>query len=194
MDEEFLKKYNVTINPKVDFLIGLFGGSPIPTKQDAYQPIDLKQINSDGTEEILKDFYIRKPNNTAIQDFRARIQAEAKKQFLSKTIIKKPAVVEVIISVSVSEKRFKLVDVDNLAKTILDSLKNIAFEDDSQVVSLICNKFVHPMKKDGVLIGIIKLTETNRGFQNDITLYSMEPNAELLKQMQPIINRYMKKN
>jgi len=32
-------------------------------------------------------------------------------------------------------------DVDNLAKAILDSLNSIAYEDDSQIVSLTCSKY-----------------------------------------------------
>lgn len=36
MDEQFITFYQ---NPKIDFLICFFGGDPVPTKQDKFQPI-----------------------------------------------------------------------------------------------------------------------------------------------------------
>ncbi len=49
MDREFKTYYQ---NPKVDFLLGYFGGDPIPTKQDKFQPVSMTQVDEDGTEEI----------------------------------------------------------------------------------------------------------------------------------------------
>ena len=73
--------------------------------------------------------------------------------------------VQVSLSISLTEKRYFDVDVDNLAKTVLDSLNGIAFDDDSQVSSLIVEKHIHPMKVNGILIAITKLTETRKGLQ-----------------------------
>ena len=76
-----------------------------------------------------------------------------------------PSDVQVSISISVKEERYHQVDVDNLAKTVLDSLKTIAFDDDSQVSSLIVDKHVQEMNVDGILIGITKITEDRKGMQ-----------------------------
>ena len=50
-----MSKKNVIFyaNPKIDFLFGLYGGKPIPTKQDKFAPIEVTQINEDGAEEKL---------------------------------------------------------------------------------------------------------------------------------------------
>ena len=76
-----------------------------------------------------------------------------------------PNAVQVHLSISITEKRYFEVDVDNLAKTVLDSLNGIAFDDDSQVSSLIVEKHVHPMKVNGILISITKLTDERKGLQ-----------------------------
>ncbi len=79
-----------------------------------------------------------------------------------------------IINVSTLERRYKEVDVDNLAKCVLDALNGIAFDDDSQVSTLISQKIIHPMKVDGLLIAITKLTATRRGFLGDPALFSFK--------------------
>ncbi|WP_017258477.1 RusA family crossover junction endodeoxyribonuclease [Pedobacter arcticus] len=196
MNNEQINKpsYRLEKNPKVDVLIRIYDLPPVPTKQDAYKPLNAWQVNKDGTEQILNNIYSRKPNNNTIKDFHTLLSKIAKEHFPEGQIFKKPSHVEVIISISVTEKRFKSVDVDNLAKTVLDGLNNIAFEDDSQVVSLICNKHIHPTKKNGILIGITKLTNENQGFIGDITLYNMIPNDDLLRLMNPIIEKLKKAN
>lgn len=175
----FMKKEDNSVtfyqNPKIDCLIILVDGPPIPTKQDKFVPVDVVEILEDGSEQVLKDFYVKKPDRDAVTEFNRLIKKSAESAFPGDTKIKKPNEVEIIISVSVTERRFKEVDVDNLAKCVLDSLNNFAFEDDSQITSLICSKHVHPMKKNGIMIGITKLTSTNKGFGNDIKLLSDKP-------------------
>lgn len=161
-------------NPKIDFLFGYFGGDPAPTKQDKFQPVEMAQVNQDGTEEILSNFYVRRPDQLAIQKFNNYIQELARQTFNSNKILR-PNEVEVVLSFTITEKRFKIVDVDNLAKAVLDSLKNIAFEDDSQVVSLICSKHIHPLKLNGLFIALTKLTDERRGFGEEIKLFSGKP-------------------
>ncbi|NEM96809.1 RusA family crossover junction endodeoxyribonuclease [Pontibacter burrus] len=158
-------------NPKLDYLFGYFGKVQVRTNQDKYKPINVAIVNDDGGEEILKDFYIKNPDSQSIQDFKNLIQKLAKGYFREDNKIQKPYEVEIVLSVTMSESRFKQVDVDNIAKTILDSLNDIVFEDDSQVSSLIVNKSIHPMKVDSLLIGITKLTANRRGFIDDIYLF-----------------------
>ncbi len=157
-------------NPKIEILFGFFGGKPIPTKQDKFKPLKAYETDEDGNEIEIKYLYERKEDKNSIQDMKDWVKESATKAFQKKGIIKKPAEVEVIMSISLSEKRFKEVDVDNLAKTILDGLNKVAFDDDSQVSSLIVTKFVHKMKIDSILIGITELTQTNKGLRNDIQL------------------------
>ena len=168
-----MSKKNVIFyaNPKIDFLFGLYGGKPIPTKQDKFAPIEVTQINEDGAEEKLNNFSVKKPHIDCVIEFNKNIQEVANKIFNNENIIRKPNEVEVIISISVTEKRYKEVDVDNLSKCVLDSLNKIAYDDDSQVSSLICNKHIHEMKLNAIFIGITKLTEKRKGIQGDIKLF-----------------------
>lgn len=152
-------------NPNIDFLFGYFGAMNVPTKQDGYKPINAIKIDNDGVETILKHFYQRKPETASVQKFKKYIQEITTGKFTDNERIKKPNKVQVHLSISLTEKRFFDVDVDNLAKTVLDSLNGIAFDDDSQVSSLIVDKHVHPMNVNGILIGITKLTETRKGLQ-----------------------------
>ena len=124
-----------------------------------------KSKDEDGVETILKDFYQRKPDTVSVQKFKKYIQEITTDRFSESDRIKMPNVVQVHLSISISEKRYFEVDVDNLAKTVLDSLNGIAFDDDSQVSSLIVEKRVHPMKVNGILISITKLTEKRKGLQ-----------------------------
>jgi Holliday junction resolvase RusA-like endonuclease len=162
-------------NPNIEFLFGFMGGAAIPTKQDKYKPIQMIRVEDDGKETVLDDFYIKKPDKDAVIEFHKSIQEQATKVFENNLIIKRPDEVEVILSISITESRYKEVDVDNLAKTVLDGLKGIAFDDDSQVSSLICSKHIHPMRVNGIFIGINRLTQKNKGLGGSIMLFSESP-------------------
>jgi len=162
MEEKFV---TFRQNPNIDFLFGYFGDMAVPTKQGGYKPIDMIETNEDGTETILKDFYIKKPETNAIAKFKDYIQGVARKRFNESNIIKMPSDVQVHMSISVNKKRYHEVDVDNLAKTVLDCIKGIAFEDDCQVSSLNVEKHVHPMNVNGILIAITKITDERKGLQ-----------------------------
>jgi Holliday junction resolvase RusA-like endonuclease len=70
-----------------------------------------------------------------------------------------PNDLQVHFSISVNKKRYHEVDVDNLAKTVLDCLKGIAFDDNCQVSSLIMEKHIHKLNVNRLLIAITKFTE-----------------------------------
>lgn len=152
-------------NPNIDFLFGYTDGMEVPTKQDAYKPIDGIKIDENGTGTILKDFYQRKPEKSSVQNFKNFLKDLISGKFKESDRIKMPNKVQVSISFSLKEKRFFEVDIDNLSKTVLDSLNGIAFDDDSQVTSLIVDKHIHQMKVNGILISITKLTEKRKGLQ-----------------------------
>jgi len=172
------KTVTLTANPDIDFLFGLFGGRPIPTKQDKFAPIEVISIDEQGNETLLNNFYIKNPKAEDIDGISKKLK-EAANDVFKGGIIKKPNHIEVIISISITEKRFKEVDVDNLAKYVLDSLNGIAYEDDSQVVSLICKKHIHPMKMNGIMIGITKLSEIRKGVLKDLYLYKAKNNEKI---------------
>ena len=164
--EDNKKKY-VTFrqNPNIDFLFGYFDGMEIPTKHDSFKPIDAVAIDENGTETILKDFYQRKPEKASVQNFKKFIKELTADRFKESDRIKMPNKVQVSLSFSLKEKRFFEVDVDNLSKTVLDSLNGIAYDDDKQVTSLIVDKHIHKMKINGILIAITKLTEERKGLE-----------------------------
>lgn len=152
-------------NPNIDFLFGYFDGMQIPTKQDAYKPIDVVEIDENGAETILKEFYQKKPEKNSIKNFKQFIKELTKERFTEDDRIKMPNKVQVSLSFSLKVKRFFEVDVDNLFKTVLDSLNGIAYDDDKQVTSLIVDKHIHKMKVNGILIAITKLTDKRKGLQ-----------------------------
>ncbi|RZL41225.1 MAG: RusA family crossover junction endodeoxyribonuclease [Pedobacter sp.] len=157
-------------NPKVDYLFGYVGDLIVPTRQGDYRPIP-NEKNENG-EDILNNYYVKKPATASQNDFRNYIQGLSKEIF--KNIrIDKPQEIEVLISVSMLEKRYRSVDVDNIAKAVLDSMKEIVFEDDSQIANLIIKKFIY--SENSILIGITRLTEENKGFCNNLSLFSSEP-------------------
>lgn len=152
-------------NPNIDFLFGYFDGMQVPTKQDAYKPIDVVEVDENGAETILKEFYQKKPEKASIKNFKQFIKELTAEKFKEDDRIKIPNKVQVILSFSLKEKRFFEVDVDNLSKTVLDSLNGIAYDDDKQVTSLIVDKHIHKMKVNGILIAITKLTDERNGLQ-----------------------------
>ena len=164
---EDVKKKFMTFrqNPNIDFLFGYYDGMEIPTKQDAFKPIYKVEIDENGVEKILKEFYQRKPEKASVRNFKEFIKELIADRFKDSDRIKMPNQVQVSLSFSLKEKRFFEVDVDNLSKTVLDSLNGIAFDDDRQVTSLLVDKHIHKMNVNAILIAITKLTDKRKGLQ-----------------------------
>ncbi len=158
-------------NPNIDFMFGYFGNQPILTKQDKFKPVQLTSITEDGKEEVLNNFYVKNPDSDSLERFKSQIAGVASEVMGTDDLIKAPNEVEVILSITMKERRFKEVDVDNLAKSVLDSLIGIVFEDDSQVSTLLVNKSVHPMKVDSIMIAITRLSSTRNGYVGFIDLF-----------------------
>ncbi|WP_217997202.1 hypothetical protein, partial [Croceitalea dokdonensis] len=57
-------------NPKIEILFGFYGGKPIPTKQDKFKPLKAFEIDEDGNEVELKNFYERKEDKNSIQEMK----------------------------------------------------------------------------------------------------------------------------
>lgn len=157
-------------NPDVDLLFGLVG-EIVPTKKEDFKPIPATTLDEKGNEVIFDSLYVKKPDKQSVINFEAKIRETLSDSYYTERIIKQPKSVEVFISVSINKKRFYEVDVDNLAKTVLDSMVGLIIDDDAQVVNLICTKYIHPDGINGVLIGVTELTAIRKGFISHIKLF-----------------------
>ncbi|MFT3845338.1 MAG: RusA family crossover junction endodeoxyribonuclease [Lacibacter sp.] len=81
--------------------------------------------------------------------------------------------VMVFISVTGSQEWIENIDVDNISKSVLDSIKNIVIEDDSSVYALFADKRL-VLNKSGLLIGIKKINGHNDYFESVIPPYYVD--------------------
>ncbi|MDO3627605.1 RusA family crossover junction endodeoxyribonuclease [Mucilaginibacter sp. BT774] len=166
-------------NPKLDWAIALLGGPAIPTKQDKFKPlIGMQGILQDGdSEQIFDNLYIKKPDKPAIEAFEKKLSSFLKENVDKEMPYKMP--VEVILNFDINRKRLFEVDVDNLSKTILDSMKGVVFEDDNQVVRLLAIKDTHPLNINGLMIAVNKVEKPEQGWFANIKLFYIEEAAEV---------------
>jgi Holliday junction resolvase RusA-like endonuclease len=157
--------------PEIDILFG-YVGATIPSKRQDFKPIPMMSVCGDGREQILQNFYIRKPSTKSVQEFEQLIREEITSSSLQEKKIMKPSLVEVIIAISLPKERYFDVDVDNISKTVLDAIKGYLIEDDNQVKRLICDKDIHPLNKDGFFVAITELTSERCGLVGDFYLFS----------------------
>lgn len=170
------KKVAVKKHPKLDWAIALLGGQPVPTKQDKFKPLKGYQgvLNENGVETILEELYIRNPSKKSIQEFEGKLRDYVLENKQPDQPYKMPTKVEVILAFDINSKRFFEVDVDNLSKNILDCLKGIIFEDDSQVVNLLAMKNIHPWNTDGLMIAVNNIDDKEKSWFDKIKLFYME--------------------
>jgi Holliday junction resolvase RusA-like endonuclease len=116
-------------NPYFDELF-IFTGNTVLTSQDRYRPISCTQCNR-------KELYEKKDKDNKA-DYIKNIQAK---------LLKNPnpawpykGKLHIQFSVSDQLSRLNKIDVDNLAKTILDSLQGVVFENDAQISALVASK------------------------------------------------------
>lgn len=159
-------------NPEIDILFGYMGVTP-PSKKQDFKPVKVSKIDEDGKEEVLKNFYVKKPSSQSVREFEALIRSEIGPDYQEK-MIQKPDLVEVTISINLTKKRYYDIDVDNIAKTVLDSITGYLIEDDSQVKRVICQKDIHPLNMTGFFVSLTKLTEERKGLMGDYFLFSEE--------------------
>lgn len=80
----------------------------------------------------------------SIKDFETKFLEIIKGVKTGEHPYKKTIPLEIIMNVKMSAKRYNNVDVDNIAKCVLDVMKGELFEDDSQLQSLFIYKEVMP--------------------------------------------------
>jgi Holliday junction resolvase RusA-like endonuclease len=158
-------------NPKIDILFG-YVGATIPSKREDFKPVQMIAVNDDGTEEVLNNFYVKKPSTQSVLQFEKLIRDQILSSSLQEKKVLKPALVEVVIAISITRNRYFDIDVDNIAKTVLDSIKGYLIEDDSQVKRLICEKTIHPLNKDGFFIAMTELNGDRKGILGNLFLFS----------------------
>lgn len=159
-------------NPEIDILLGYMDIS-IPSKKQDFKPVEIRQVYQDGKVEILNNFYVKKPNSKSVREFEELIRSEILESEYKERKITKPHLVEVGIFLTITKKKYFDIDVDNIAKTVLDSITGYLIDDDSQVKRVICQKDIHPLNKNGFFIAITKLTEKRNGLLgNNYYLYS----------------------
>lgn len=164
----------VKLKQEFDWAFVLRGGDDIPTKQEKFKPIKgyIGKVKKDNQTISYGDIYIRKPDKQGNIDFAANLKELLFKSRNADHPIKHPKKLDIVISISTKERRFFEVDVDNLAKMVLDCLKGIIFEDDSQVVNLLVSKYVHLNKEPSLTIAIKSLKTDPKAFLR-ILKYSM---------------------
>lgn len=162
-------------HPEIDFFSGRIGGYEILTKQDKFKPLKNKEyyekINGEYIKIDTSNLYQKKEINQSHKEF----ENELRTMFLGQVKgakeypIKKPQKVEVIISVDMNKNRLEKVDIDNLTKSILDSMNGIIFEDDSQVINILAQKNIHPLQPiNGFMLGVrkVNIDNSNSWFKN----------------------------
>ena len=171
MTDQISKTLTIYQNPAIDILFGHINYM-IPSKREDFKPIEVAAVFDDGSGQILRDFYQKKPSSKSVREFEDYIRNLIVNSEYQKKKVNKPGLVEVAICISLKKERYFDIDVDNIAKTVLDSITGFLFEDDSQVKRVICDKDIHPLNMDGFFIAVTELTPTRKGLLGDYFLYS----------------------
>jgi Holliday junction resolvase RusA-like endonuclease len=150
----------------IDFQFGI--SEIIPATQEAY--------TSDGY-----DGEVRKEEKASLQKFRNEVSATLSEMSASLSQFPTKGLIFIfILQYFVAEKEYKTRDVDNMAKTILDLLKDRFYYDDNQVKTLLVSKKMdlHNIPQNFAYVAIKELKNDNdvealkvAGVERSITLF-----------------------
>ncbi len=166
-------------NPGLNFFVGFIGGPEIPTKQDKFKPLKGFRVilEDEGKRTDLSqeyDIYIKKKGKANIQEFVQKFSQQIKDNLSDEHPYSRDTKLEVIVSVSMDEKRLKEVDIDNLVKCVLDCFNGLVYEDDSQIVNILGSKDVNSFFPANMLfVGIRKIKDNNESWFKNIKLASI---------------------
>ena len=166
------KTYIFKQNPEIDFLFGS-ANEKIPSKQEGFKPIKGILIENDE-QTIINNLYQKRPSSRSVNDFEKMIQKQLISSGFQNNTLNKFDTFEVIITLTMPKNKLYTIDLDNIAKTVLDSIKGYIFEDDSQVCTLICRKSISKLNGYGFLIAITKLAENRKGILKDFWLFKLD--------------------
>ncbi len=131
-------------NPYFDELM-IFYGSKVLTSKDRFVPVSCSACDR-------KDLYEKKgKDNKAdyIEDIRTKLRNNPNPAWPFKGRL------QIQFSVSDTLSRLNVIDLDNLAKSILDSLQGVVFENDAQIDALVATKDY----TQGLIANIIAIKE-----------------------------------
>jgi Holliday junction resolvase RusA-like endonuclease len=166
--------------PGIDFFIGFMGGTVVPTKQDKFKPLTGYQVFLDEkgeTKDLSGEFelYIKKKGKGNHKEFEEKFKEQIKENLTDEHPYPKEVKLEVIVSVSMDQKRLNAVDIDNLIKSVLDCFNGLVYEDDSQIVSIYGIKDVNSLIPiNALMVGIRKLSDKNESWFKDVKLAYFE--------------------
>jgi Holliday junction resolvase RusA-like endonuclease len=158
-------------HPDLDFFIGQLGGPEIPTKQDKFKPLEDYEIviEENGERKVITDhkLYMKKDGKDSLKEFSEHFRETLKGSLTEEHPYKREVPLELVISVSMNERRAREVDIDNLVKAVVDCMKGIVFEDDTQIVKILASKDVNSFGPlNGLLVGLRKLDKRQSWFEN----------------------------
>ena len=166
-------------NPELDFFIGLIGGLKIPTKQDKFKPINgVQKLLLETGEEIPitdMDLYQKKKSENLLKAFEEEFIKHIKDNLTEEHPYNIDIKLEIVISISMDEKRLKEVDIDNLSKAVIDCFRGLLFIDDSQIQNLLAKKNVNAYKPlNGLMVGVRKINGEDDSWFNERKLAYFE--------------------
>ena len=123
---------------------------------------------------IINNLYQKKPSSKSVKDFEKMIQKQLISSGFQYNSHNKSDIFEVVITLTMPKNKLFTIDLDNIAKTVLDSIKGYIFKDDSQVCTLICKKSISKLNGYGFLIAVTKLTENREGILKEFWLAKLD--------------------
>lgn len=162
--QDLSKEISFVANPYFDELM-IFFGNTIYTSQEKYKPITCEQCG--------KVNLYQKGEKTNKSDYISRIH----EMLIANKNVEWPFKEDLLVQFSVSDKesRLKKVDLDNIAKTLFDSLQGIVYFNDSQIISVAGDK-TSVLGKDAFIVAIKRLFPGERPIYQEF-LFSGKRNA-----------------
>jgi len=175
-----MTKVRIKYHPQLDFGVAIIGGEEIPTKQDKFKPLQGFDIVIDPEDKLSElseqfDLYIKKKGKDSSEKFKKELIEDIKQNLKPEHPFPIEQHLEVYISISMDKKRLYSVDVDNIAKFVIDCMNGLVFVDDSQIVNLFVSKEINSfLPVNGIIIGVRKINTSEDSWFNNIKLLYME--------------------
>jgi Holliday junction resolvase RusA-like endonuclease len=110
-----------------------------------------------------------------LRAFEESIRRQIAKNLTQEHPYPKDVKLEVDVAVSMTERRFKQVDIDNLVKSVLDCMNGLVYVDDTQIVNILGTKDVNAFEpRNALFIGVRKINEQEDSWFKGIKLAYFE--------------------